>query len=110
MGARDWLIEKTVRVALNQTALAPYGEMTALRLNSSECTAEADVLLKGETVPITVRVLEYQILREDERVSVIVKEISTSREWLTNLARRFIVGKPFELPPAAAKFVPMLLG
>ena len=110
MGARDWLLEKTVRVALNQTVLAPYGEMTVLRLNSAECSAEAEVLLKGEAVPIIVRVLEYEIRRDDERVSVIVKQISTSREWLTHLAQSFVVGKPFELPPAAARFVPLLFG
>ena len=108
MGAKDWLTEKAARAALNQTLLAPYGELTALRLNSSERSADAEILLKGETSPINVRVSEYELSREGQRVFITVRRLTTSREWLTNLARRFLVGKRIELPPAAAKFVPLL--
>jgi len=38
-----------------------------------------------------------------------VKEIQTSREWLTTLARQRVCNSPFELPPQVGRTLMMAL-
>ena len=40
--------------------------------------------------------------------SDLIKDIHTSREWLTTLMKNFAVDKEFALPDSVKKFLPML--
>jgi hypothetical protein len=108
MGAKDWLIERTALPLLNQAVMRKYGEMTKLKLDTAQRSIEAEVELKGETQPIQVRVHEYEILQEGGTAYVVLKDISTSREWLTALARDFAVGRKFEVPERVRGYLSML--
>ena len=108
MGAKDWLIEKAGAALLNQAVLKPYGTLTTLKLDTTARWLEAELELKGETQPVKVRVQEYELREEGPRAFFVVKSIDTSREWLTTLARDFLVDKPFELPDSVKKFLPMI--
>ena len=108
MGAKDWLIEKTATAMLNQSVLKPYGTLTRLKIDTSNRSLEAELDLKGESQPVRIHVAEYQLIEENNRASLIIKSISTSRDWLTSLARDFAVGRKFELPESVRSFLPMI--
>ncbi len=109
MGAKDWLVEKAGMAVLNQAVLKPYGSITSLKLDTTARTIEAELDLKGETMPLRLHVREYELRQEGARAFVVLKSIETSREWLTTLASDFVVDKPFELPDSVKKFLPMIL-
>lgn len=108
MGAKDWLVEKAALVMINQALLKPYGTMTSLKLDTTARSISAEVQLNGELEPWVVQIPEYELIEEEGRAFVVIKSISTSRDWLTRLARDFGVGRRLELPESVRKFLPML--
>ncbi len=108
MAAKDWLIEKAGMALLNQAVLKPYGTLTRLKLDTTARTIEADVELNGETQPVNVQVREYELRETDGRATVVLKDIHTSRDWLTTLMKNFVVDREFNLPDSVKKFLPML--
>jgi hypothetical protein len=108
MGAKDWLIEKAGMAMLNQAVLKPYGAMTTLKLDTTARTIEAELELKGETQTVRLHVREYELREEGGRMVIVFKDVHTSREWLTTLARDFVMNKPFKVPESVAKFLPMI--
>ncbi len=109
MGAKDWLVEKAGMAMLNQAVLRPYGSLTSLKLDTTARTIEAELELKGETQPVRLHVREYELRERDGRALLLLKDVHTSREWLTTLLRDFAVDKEFELPESVRKFLPMVL-
>lgn len=105
---KDWLIEKTVPGLLNDRVLKPFGELTGFKFNSRERSADAELMLKGETQPVRLRIGSYDLLNEGGRTFVVINNLQTSREWMTRLAEEFVVGKKFELPESVAKYAAMI--
>jgi hypothetical protein len=108
MGAKDWLVEKAGMALLNQAVLKPYGTLTQLKLDTTARTIEAELELKGEAQPVQLQVREYELCEQDGRATVVLKDVHTSREWLTTLMGNFVVGKEFTLPDSVKKFLPMI--
>ena len=108
MAAKDWLIEKAGVALLNQAVLKPYGTLTRLKLDTTARTIEADLELNGETQPVNVQVREYELRESEGRATVVLKDIHTSRDWLTTLMKNFVVDREFNLPDSVRKFLPML--
>ncbi len=108
MGAKDWLVEKAAVVMINQAVLKPYGTLTALKLDTTARTIDAEVQLHGETEPVRLQVHEYELIEEAGTVFAVIKSASTSRAWLTRLVNDFAVQRRFELPESVRKFLPML--
>ena len=108
MAAKDWLIEKAGMALLNQAVLKPYGTLTRLKFDTAARTIEADVELNGESQPVNVQVREYELRESADRATVVLKDIHTSREWLTTLMKNFVVDKEFPLPDSVKKFLPMI--
>jgi hypothetical protein len=108
MGAKDWLVEKAGMALLNQAVLKPYGTLTQLKLDTTARTIEAELELKGETQSVNLQVREYELREQNGRATVVLKDIHTSREWLTTLMSNFVVEKEFTLPDSVKKFLPML--
>jgi hypothetical protein len=108
MGAKDWLIQKAAVAMLNQSIFQPYGSVKDLKLDTSARSIDAEVELKGETQPVRLQVHEYEIVEADGSAYFVVKAISTSREWLTTLAKNYAVGRRFEIPETARVYLPML--
>ena len=109
MGAKDWLVQKTALAMLNQSVLKPYGTLTDLQLDTKRRTIDAELELKGEARPVRIQVAEYELIEESDSTYLILKSVTTSREWLTALTRDFLVGRPLKLPAAVRSYLPMLL-
>ena len=97
--SKDRLVAGFALPMLNNGPLKPYGEATDFKLNSTNKTLEVTVRLRGEQTPIRVEVQDYEISEEDGKTFVVLKRISTSREWMTELAQQFLAGKRLEVPP-----------
>lgn len=108
MGAKDWLVEKAAVAMLNQSMLKPYGTLTRLKLDTANRTIEGELELKGETQVVKINVHGYELLEEDGGVYLIINGLSTSREWLTTLARDFAVGKKIRIPESVRPFLKMI--
>ena len=100
--SKDKLAESMAPSFLNNSVLKPYGRIIDLKLDSEAKTLAVTLELKGEREPVKIDVQEYELRQEGERSLLVIKGVSTSREWLTELAERLVVGRPFELPPQAS--------
>ncbi len=103
--AKDRLIEQVALSYLNGTLLAPYGRATRLRIDSAAKTIDLEVVLKGEAAPLQIEITDYEIRKRGDRYFATLKEVRTSREWLTTLARAQLNEKRFELPPQVGRLL-----
>ena len=101
-GAKDRMIESVALPMLNNAWLKPFGHATSLTLDSSNRSAEIVLELKGEHTPLKIHVHQYDVLQEPGGTFVIVKNVTTSREWMTAMAREYVVGRRLPVPPEAA--------
>jgi hypothetical protein len=107
--AKDRLIEPVVLSYLNSTLLPRYGKATSLTIDSALHSVQVEVELKGETSPVKIEVTAYEFFKEEESYFVVVKEIGTSREWLTALAQDHLRGRRFELGSQIGRLLIRLL-
>lgn len=105
---KDWLLQKGAEAALG-VWLRDYGKVRSVALNSVERWCEVTVDLNGETESIRVRADEVAFRAEGQSIHIRVGRVTASREWITQLATKFAVGREFLLPPTAAAAVRMLL-
>jgi hypothetical protein len=107
--SKDRMVESMALPMLNNSLLQPYGKATSLKLNSADKSAAVVLDLKGENHPVEIQLTRYELQREGERVFLIVHSVTTSREWLTTLAREHLLNKKLELPPQVAAYAGRLL-
>ena len=106
---KDRVLEKMGLPILNKSLLQPYGQATSLRIDSSAKTVEVSLALKGETEPLQLQIKQYELIKEGEASYLIVKDIQTSKAWLTILAEQHLLNRRLALPPQAASALSGLL-
>ena len=75
-------IEK-VRAEINNGLLKKYGKMTQLKIDKENKTISADLVLKGETECVRIKLSNYRLIQEDGKNPVFeLGAIEVSREWL----------------------------
>jgi len=107
--AKDRVVERAALTYLNQSLLAPYGKATSLRLDSAARTLRVEVELKGENQSVEVDIVGYEITREGEQYYATIREVRTSREWLTTLASTQLQNRRFELPAEVGRLLILAL-
>jgi hypothetical protein len=100
--SKDRMVESMAMPMLNNTWLKPFGQATELKLDSTHKSAEIILELKGEQTPLRIHVQEYEVIREPDGTFIVIKALTTSREWMTGMAREYLVGRRLRLPPEAA--------
>jgi len=103
--SKDRLVETMALPILNRSFLAPYGQAREFRLNSTEKSAEILVDLKGESEPLRISIGRYEFSQNGGDTFVTIHAIKTSREWMTALAERNLVGQALKLPPEFAGMI-----
>ena len=79
--------------------LKPYGTMTNLQIDSKNKTITCELDLKGETTPLKIHRLHYQLVEEGETTFFEITGVDTSREWLNVLCDEYLKRRRFKLPP-----------
>ena len=101
--SKDRLVETMAPGVLNSGLLAPYGRVTALKLDSDSGELDVTLELNGETEPVRVHIQQYELIEESGRMYLLIHRIFTSRPWLTALAENLAVGRKLELPSEVSK-------
>lgn len=99
--AKDALAGKSARAYLNE-AIARYGKLEDLRIDSKARTLVATGRLHGEKESLTVSVGRYTIETKDGRKFLRLEQCSCDREWVGNLLADYGEGKSFPIPGWAA--------
>ncbi|MDB6112491.1 MAG: hypothetical protein JWR69_4241 [Pedosphaera sp.] len=74
------------------------GHMTTLQIDSANKKASLDLDLKGETQPLHITINRYELSTAGDKTLIEIKEFTTSREWINQVAAGFLKGKKFEVP------------
>jgi hypothetical protein len=107
--AKDRFLERMAVPLLNRTLVAPYGKVRELRLDTAEKSATAVLELEGEREPVHVAIDRYEVSKRGGERYVTIHAIRTSRPWMTELARRQLVGRTLPLPPELGGLVMRLI-
>jgi hypothetical protein len=107
--SRDRLAESMAQAYLNRSVLPAYGRLLALKLNSEQKTLDLTVELKGESSPVRILLQDYELTQENGRRFLTVRQIDTSREWLTAAANAWAAGRKFALPEQAGGMLAQFL-
>ncbi|MFL6538048.1 MAG: hypothetical protein ACJ8JD_07705 [Chthoniobacterales bacterium] len=95
---KDATLETAARIALN-SRLSGIAEIRELSLDSGARCVRVTLQLCGESAPVELHVLRYRL--REQKGEIAIDEVTASREWLQNVLERFVVGRWFEVPPAA---------
>ena len=102
---KDKALSTGAKVAINQQ-IRNYGEVTQLQLNSQLKRMKMDILLNGESEPITVLIEYYEITEEN---NLRINGITTSKEWINQLIYEYVEGKEIALPTEYATMLKALV-
>jgi hypothetical protein len=89
--------------------LSNYGKVKAFSIDAERKTIAFEIELKGETEATKISIEKYELLREESGTSIIVRNVTTSKEWLTALLKDHIVDLPIRLPGRFNKQIAVLL-
>ena len=107
--AKDRLIEQGALSYLNTQILAPFGRATSLRLDSTARTLSVELELNGETAPVKVEITDYELQQEADQYFLKIRDVQTSREWLTGLAKARVCGKRIPIPESVGRWLMRML-
>ncbi|MFL6541756.1 MAG: hypothetical protein ACJ8I9_01185 [Chthoniobacterales bacterium] len=97
---KDATLETAARIALN-SRLSGIAEIKELSLDSGARCVRVTLQLCGESAPLELHVLRYRLREQKGSPEIAIDELTASRAWLQNVLERFVVGRWFEMPPAA---------
>ena len=89
--------------------LQPYGRMLNLSIDSKTKRIRLELLLKGETEPVTITIDEYQVTNSAGADFIVINKASASREWINALLQDFALGKKVPLPAKYSNMVKTVL-
>lgn len=78
--------------------LTGIGKIASFSLNSIDKKVSVSLDLLGEKETIRLDVLKYDILKEGQKFYFVVKELSSSREWVEVAAKKYLKEKRMEIP------------
>jgi hypothetical protein len=95
--AKDGLVKAAAKEFFNRR-FQSIGTMTDIQIDSSAKRVEAVVNLVGETQPLRVVISPYELIEREGKPFLIVRGFQSSRPWLTNAVREFLLGKEVQVP------------
>ena len=98
---KDVLSSRAAQAWLNNL-ISPYGQAEELKIDSRRKTVEVTCRLDGETSPITVRIEDYSLDREEGRTFFRANRFSCSRRWLQQVLTDDACEHRIEIPTWAA--------
>ena len=103
-GVKDAALAVPLKAFINDK-FGQYGDVTDCSIDTKNNKLVLHALLKGERERITATIERYEIEREGEDNYIVLKNFTSSREWLALLLNRFLKGKRYKLPSAVNKFL-----
>jgi hypothetical protein len=94
---------------LSEKYISRFGHIQSIEIDSSTRSLTAEVLLKGELEPITLKIKGFEIIHEGERHLIIPHSVSASRHWIDTALKDFLQGRAFDVPAVVAKALKFLV-
>jgi hypothetical protein len=105
--SKDATLAFTTRIAINKK-LRSFGEMTELSIDTKNKRGRLRLELLGEQEPIDIDILRYSLKQNEETTYITIEEVRSSREWLTNALREFVVGEDLMIPAKVGAVLKLL--
>jgi hypothetical protein len=106
-GSKDAALALAVRSVVN-ARMSRIGEMTELSVDTRKRTIVVRLDLRGEDEPIEVHVTKYGLKRHGDSATLTILGATASRKWIEEALQQFVVGRTFDIPPAAAAVLKLL--
>lgn len=97
MGIKDKLVSKGAETVINKL-FEDIGKVSKLSIDSKNRAIRLVVDLKGETEPLSLNIMEYEILEEGSRFYIVIHKLQASREWMNTTFDRFFKGMKLPVP------------
>ncbi|MFP5307145.1 MAG: hypothetical protein ACLGI7_15155 [Gammaproteobacteria bacterium] len=82
-----------------------YGDVRDCAVDTAKGRIVAHVLMRGEREPLTITIERYELITEDGKVFIVIRKLSTTRQWITLLLNRVLDGRRFEIPASVSKIL-----
>jgi hypothetical protein len=97
-------IEKALMATANRK-LKDVGELRELHINREEKSCSGLLLLVGERDPIDITIGQYELVKNGDKVTLQLRDVTCSKEWMDKLAGRLVPQMNIDLPPAVASLL-----
>ncbi len=98
-----------LKIAAAKSALNKFlegiGEVQELAIDKSAKTISAHVVLRGEALPLRIKILNYRL----EAEGIVLTQFVCDREWLETSLNRFLAGKEIRLAENIRKAMNMIM-
>lgn len=94
---KSMAIEAALKVVMGK-----YGDIKSFKINTTDKTIDAQILLKGEEDISSVSIQGYSFTFTQEQCGVSFEALQTNKEWFNLLANDFLVGKMLPIKSEAA--------
>ena len=89
--------------------LRDFGQVVHLNVDTQYKKVDVEFLLNGETTPVKAEFRNYAIEHGQDKSFISFQEVTTSREWMNAVGRKFFVGRKFEIPGEYARLLEKML-
>ena len=79
-----------------------YGEILDCEIDTKANRLRLDVCLHGETTALHAAIEFYELQQLGEDSFVVLRQFSSSRQWLTTLLNQLLKDKRYKIPAALA--------
>ena len=100
---------EVIRCRFNESVYAKYGQMLSLKIDRSTKSASLQILLAGESEPVSVEIGKYHLDDINGKKFVVVDSVTISRQWMNLAAQDYLVGRPLQLSFSLPEIVLKLL-
>jgi hypothetical protein len=106
-GPKDAAVALAARAAFN-ARFQRIGKMTELTIDTKKRAIRVHLDLSGEAERIEIRIDKYELKRNGQETTLKILDATASRPWIAEALREFVVGRSFEIPPAAGAVLKLL--
>src|SRR2546421_728131 len=81
---KEAALEKAI-LTFARSRFERYGELRWVKIDTAEQVLTAEVLLKGETEPVTISRAKYRVESKGDQKMLVVSDVKISKQWAQNL-------------------------
>jgi hypothetical protein len=97
---KETVLQAAIKALINRETAA-FGVVTELAINTSSRTIRAGLDLKGEPAPIWINIASYELSETNGAIRIAFQNLNASKEWITAVLNKYVVGRTFPLPDVA---------
>jgi hypothetical protein len=97
---KERAMEATAKRLINHKIEA-FGSVTSLQIDSGQRTVSAELALKGETRPTTIKVGAYEVTEENGVSYLSCRNLHVSKELIGHVLNEYVAGRRFQVPAVA---------